>query len=137
MIVADINVFARPIGQYVVAEVLRLVGIRGKSIEDAIDAIMSNISMDIDQAPWVGVIWNPSTQRIIGGKAERGLMTSMISHALGLKINIKVRELKQKYRDTIESPKANLLSPITWSGSTVSTSSENEEQDTATEDENE
>ena len=131
------NYFARPIGQYIVAEVLKLVGIRGKSIEDAIDAIMSNISMDIDQAPWVGVIWNSSTQRIMGGKAERGLITAMISHALGLRINIKVRELKQKYRDTIEEPKATLLSPISWSGSTLSTSSENEEQDTAAEDENE
>jgi len=59
----------------------------------------------------------------MGGKAERGLITAMISHALGLRINIKVRELKQKYSDTIEDPKATLLSPITWSGSTLSTSS--------------
>ncbi|NEP58324.1 MAG: DGQHR domain-containing protein [Symploca sp. SIO2G7] len=132
--IAGGNVFARPIGQYVIAEVLKLVGIRGKSIEDAIDGIMSNISMDIDQAPWVGVIWNQSRQRIMGGKAERGLIASMINHALGLKINIKVRELRQKYRDTIEDQKATLLSPISWSGKTTSTSSENEEQDTAAED---
>lgn len=72
--------------------------------------------MDIEQAPWVGVIWNSTTQRIIGGKSERALIVSMISHALGLKINLKVRELKQKYRDTIGNQKSALLPPINWSG---------------------
>jgi DNA sulfur modification protein DndB len=114
--VAGGNVFARPIGQYIIADVLQSVGIQGKSIEDAIDAIMDNISMDIEQAPWVGVIWNPTTQRIIGGKSERALIASIISHALGLRINLKVRELKQKYRDTVGNQKSALLLPINWSG---------------------
>jgi len=42
--------FCRPIGQYIIADVLQSVGIQGKSIEDAI-AIMDNISMDIEQPP--------------------------------------------------------------------------------------
>ncbi|MBX9252915.1 DGQHR domain-containing protein [Desmonostoc muscorum CCALA 125] len=114
--IAGGNVFARPIGHFILADVLKLVGVQGKSIEDAIDAIMAHVPMDIDKAPWVHVIWNPTTQRIIGSKSERALIASMISHALGLKINIKVRELKQKYRDTIEDFKANLIEPIDWSG---------------------
>lgn len=114
--IAGGNVFARPIGQYIIADVLKSVGNRGKSIEDAIDAIMDNISMDIEQAPWVSVIWNPTTQRIIGGKSERALLVSIISYALGLKINFKVRELKQKYRDTIGNQKSTLLPTINWSG---------------------
>ena len=117
--IAGGHVFARPIGQYIIADVLKLVGIQGKSIEDAIDAIMYNISMDIEQVPWVGVIWNPTTQRIIGSRSERTILASIISHALGLKINLKVRELKQKYRDTIGDQKAALLSPINWSGSNI------------------
>lgn len=119
--IAGGNVFARPIGQYIIADVLKLVGNQGKSIEDAIDAIMDNISMDIEQAPWVGVIWNPTTQRIIGGKSEKLLIASIISHALGLKINLKLRELKQKYRDTIGDQKAALLPPINWSGRATNT----------------
>ncbi len=83
--IAGGNVFARPIGQYIIAEVLKTVGNQEKSIEDAIDAIMDNISMDIEQAPWVAVIWNPTLQRIIGSKSERLLLASIISHALGLK----------------------------------------------------
>ncbi|MDF5732149.1 MAG: hypothetical protein PUP92_30135 [Rhizonema sp. PD38] len=114
--IAGGNVFARPIGHFILADVLKLVGVQGKSIEDAINVIMTHIPMNIDKAPWVRVIWNPTTQRIIGSKSERALIASMISHALGLKINMKVRELKQKYRDTIEDSRANLIEPINWSG---------------------
>lgn len=125
--IAGGNVFARPIGQQIIAEVLKSVSIQGESIEDAIDTIMSNISMDIDQSPWVGVIWNPTTQRILSNKSsERFLLTSIISHALGLKINLKIRDLKQKYRETIGDKKAVLLPPITWSGTASNTLSEDD-----------
>jgi DNA sulfur modification protein DndB len=51
---------------------------------------MDNITMDIDQEPWVGVIWNPIKQRIVGKSSDRALIASIISHALGLKINLKI-----------------------------------------------
>lgn len=124
--IAGGSVFARPIGQHIVADVLKSVSIQGKSIEDAIDAIMANITMDIDQEPWVGVIWNPIKQRIVGKSSDRTLIASIISHALGLKINLKIRDLKQKYRDTIGDKKAVLLSPITWSGRATHTLSEDD-----------
>jgi DNA sulfur modification protein DndB len=114
--IAGGNVFARPIGQFIIADVLKIVSIQGKSVEDAISAIMSSIPMDIDKAPWAYVIWNPTTQKIIGGKSEKMLIASIINHALGLKINIKVKELKQKYRDTINDQKAGLIESIAWSG---------------------
>jgi DNA sulfur modification protein DndB len=133
--IAGGNVFARPMGQFIMAEVLKLVSIQGKSMEDAIDAIMNNISMDIDQAPWVGVVWNSSKQTIMGGKAERSLIASIISHALGLKIKIKVRELTKKYRNTIENQKATLLPPIEWSGRPHSTLLEDEENESNIEEE--
>jgi DNA sulfur modification protein DndB len=134
--VAGGNVFARPIGQYIIADVLKLVGIQGKSIEDAIDAIMTNISMDIDEAPWAGVIWNPTTQRIVGNKSERSLLAAIISYALGLKITQKIRDIKQKYRDAIGNPKAPLLPPINWSGRTTNALSEEEENESGAEGEN-
>lgn len=128
------NIFARPIGQYIIAEVLKSVGSQGKSISDAIDAIMTNISMDIDQAPWVDVIWNPIQKTIINSK--RTLVSSLISHALGIKINLKVRELKQKYRDTIGYQRANLLPPIKWSGRNINHVSEDDENEANAEDGN-
>ncbi|MBV9925650.1 MAG: DGQHR domain-containing protein [Acidobacteria bacterium] len=111
------NAFARPMGQFVVAEVLRSVSINGKSVEDAIDTIMSNIPMDIDEAPWVNVIWNPATQNITGGKKERRLLVSLISYALGLKGAPKIRELNRAYRDISGNKRATALPLIEWSGS--------------------
>jgi len=125
--IAGGSVFARPIGQHIIAEVLKSVSIQGKSIEDAIDTIMTNISMDIDRAPWAGAIWNSTMQRILSNKSsERSLIASIISHALGLKISPKIRELKQKYRDTIGDQKAALLPPINWSGRATDTVLEEE-----------
>jgi DNA sulfur modification protein DndB len=127
--IAGGNVFARPIGQFVIAEVIKLALIQGKSVEDTIEAIMANVSMNIDQSPWVRVIWNPSTQRIIGNQSDRQLLALMISHSLGLKIKWKVRDLKQKYRDIIEDQKASLLSPIEWIGNQNNTFDESEENE--------
>lgn len=110
------SVFARPIGQFIVAEVMKLSGIQGKSMKDCATAILSNIPMDIDDAPWSNIIWNPGTRNIIGSKSERRLLVDIIAHALGLKTQAKVRELRQQYRDTTNNPKADLLSPIEWSG---------------------
>lgn len=111
------SAFARPIGQFVIAEVLKLVGLQGKSVIDAIPAIMNNVSMDIDTPPWANIIWNPASKKIIGGKAERRLLSSLIAHALGLRTGFKVRELKQQYRDFSNNALAELLPPISWSGS--------------------
>jgi DNA sulfur modification protein DndB len=106
------NVFARPLGQFVVAEVLRSVSINGKSVDDAIDIIMSKIPMDIDEAPWVNVIWNPATQNIQGGKKERKLLVSLINYALGLKGAPKIRELNRAYRDISGNKRATALPQI-------------------------
>jgi len=113
------SVFARPMGQFVLAEVLRSVAINGRSIEDAIDAIMSEVSMDIDDDPWVNVIWNPETRNIQGGKKERGLLVSLLSFSLSLKGAPKVRELNKLYRDISGNKRATALPLIEWSGTNV------------------
>lgn len=45
----------------------------------------------------------------------------MISHALGLNISLKIRELKQKYRDPTGDKKAVLLPQLNWSGRNAET----------------
>ena len=124
--------FARPIGQFIIADVLKLAGIQGKSIEDTVDAIMKNISMDIDQEPWVNVIWNPDTRTIESGKNRRNLAVDLISFALRLKGTPKFRELTKLYRDISGNKKANVLPEIQWSGNVVEENSEDnpEEQET-------
>ncbi len=113
------SVFARPIGQFIIAEVLKNVGVQRRSIPDAIDALMENISMDIDQEPWVGVIWNSNTHQITANRTTRTLLVHVLSHALGLRIVPKVRELTQTYRDTVGNRKATVPPIISWSGSTM------------------
>ncbi|MCA1579159.1 MAG: DGQHR domain-containing protein [Acidobacteria bacterium] len=110
------SVFARPMGQFVIAELLRSVAMNGRSIEDAIDAIMSEVSMDIDDDPWVNVIWNPETRNIQGGKKERGLLVSLLSFSLSLKGAPKIRELNKLYRDISGNKRATALPLIDWSG---------------------
>lgn len=122
--VAGGNVFARPIGQYILADTLKIVSMNGKSLEDAIDAIMVNVSMDIDQSPWVNIIWNPENQTIKGGKKERTFIATIIAHVLGLKTKTGVRELKQNYRAISGNKKATLPEQVTWSGNTSITPSE-------------
>src|SRR5581483_6369652 len=118
------NVFARPIGQYTIADTLKLVSLHQKSLEDAIDTIMANVSMNIDDAPWVNVIWNPNDQTIKGGKKERALISNLIAHALGLKTKMGVRDLKQKYREISGMKKVTLPPQVQWSGNTEFTSPE-------------
>ncbi|HYG09254.1 MAG TPA: DNA sulfur modification protein DndB [Pyrinomonadaceae bacterium] len=111
------NVFARPMGQYIIAEAVSTASISGGSAEDAIDAIMGNVSMNIDDDPWVGLVWNPEARNIIGGRAQRTLITNLISQALGLKINVGVRELRKKYKELSGLKRVSLLPTIDWSGS--------------------
>jgi DNA sulfur modification protein DndB len=132
------NVFMRPIGQYVIAEVIKQAGIQRKSIPEVIQAIMTHVSMDIDKAPWVDLIWNSSKRTIMGTKKEQAIIVAMICHALGLKKplnakskkSLKVRDLKQEYRDAIGDPKASLLQPIVWSGRTIQSHEEDDEDNT-------
>jgi DNA sulfur modification protein DndB len=111
------NVFARPMGQYILAEVISTASISGKSAEDTIDAIMGNISMDIDDVPWVGLVWNPEARNIVGGRTQRSLIANLISQALGLKINMGIRELRKKYKELSGFKRVSLLPTIEWSGS--------------------
>ena len=63
---------------------------------------------------------------------------AIICHALGLKKpfnakskkSLKVRDLKQEYRDAIGDPKASLLQPIDWSGRTIQSHEDDDEDNT-------
>lgn len=110
------SIFARPIGQAVVAEVVKIALLQGHQASDVVMAIMKNVSMHVDDAPWANVIWQPLTKKIQGAKSERHFVSNIICYALGLKIKDKVSVLKKRYRDTVQDPKASLLPPIKWSG---------------------
>jgi len=109
------EVFAYPIGYFIIAEVLKLAAEKGKSIEDTIDALMTNIPTNIDQKPWINIIWNPITHKIIDGKRERKLMVLLLGVSLNLQDASKTSELTQLYQDIV----VNLDSPlpiIKWTG---------------------
>ena len=112
------SVFARPMGQYVICEVVRNATIQGKSAIDTIDAVMANLPLDIDERPWAGVTWNSSTHTIQGSSSERRLLVQIICYSLGIKIPVKQRDLLQSYRNIVENQKATFpLQSISWIGS--------------------
>ena len=110
------NVYARPLGQFILADTLKLVSMNGKSLEDALDTIMTSVSTDIDDSPWAGVIWNPENHTIESGGSKRKLATQILAHVLGLKTKVGVRELKQQYRAITGNKKAVLPEQVVWSG---------------------
>lgn len=119
------SIFARPMGQYAVCEVVKNAALQGRDPLETIDAILANVLMDVDERPWLGAVWNASSRTIKGGAKERKLIAEIISYALGLKTTSKQRELLQKYKDAVESQKATFpVKDIVWSGTVTEESSE-------------
>jgi DNA sulfur modification protein DndB len=119
------SIFARPMGQYVICEVLQNALVQGRDVFQTIDAIMTNVSMDVDERPWAGVVWNSSAHVIKGTNGDRKLLANIISYALGLKTLSKHQEILQKYRNTVENEKATFpVKRIEWIGSVEETNEE-------------
>jgi DNA sulfur modification protein DndB len=119
------SIFARPMGQFIVCEVIRNASVQDRDPLDTIDAIMANVSMDVDERPWTGAIWNASSRTIKGSASDRKLLAEIISYALSLKTTSKHRELLQKYKDTVENQKATFpVKDIEWSGTVAEEESE-------------
>lgn len=119
------SIFARPMGQLILCEVIRNAAVQGRDPLETVDAIMANVSMDVDERPWAGVVWNASSHTIKGSGGDRKLLAEIISYALSLKTTTKHRELLQKYRNTVENQKATFpVKDISWTGTVA-----NEDQD--------
>ena len=63
----------------------------------AIDFLAKMPCKLIDE-PWVNIIWNPDTKRILGAKSERNFIVEVLCHMSGIaKYNLNKGEIKKQY----------------------------------------
>ncbi|MBT9556592.1 MAG: DGQHR domain-containing protein [Myxococcales bacterium] len=103
------SALARPLGQMVVAEVISAALRQKQPQVEFIRRLMTEVSYDLNSPPWAKVIWNPETQKILSGKANRELVKHLLLDQLELKSSMSRRELLREYRATTQDKKVKLL----------------------------
>ena len=93
------SIWLRPIGQLVFSEIIKNSILEGNDISEIMKKLNS-LPKDLNLEPWVNVIWNPSTKRISGAKAERTFITDALCKATNLsKVNISKKDISKKYSE--------------------------------------
>lgn len=91
------SIWVRPNVQLIMAQVLKHAILDGKDLAVIIDAL-NRLPPVFNEEPWVRIIWNPSTQRVIGGKQEALFLVNLILHATGVaKPGMHIGEMKELY----------------------------------------
>lgn len=103
------SVIVRPIGQLALCDAL------ADAMRDGMDSTMfltrffGEVSLNLDDAPWKKLVWNPEARAIAGGKKERTLAGYLILHKFGVKIPVKQRQLLEDYRKATQDKTVKLL----------------------------
>ena len=96
------SIWVRPIFHLIVADCIKLGLLDGMPLDEIVKRL-DKLPEKLDQEPWVKVIWNDGTKRIIGGKAERDLLVDILCHATGVaKPGKTLKDLKEKYGEYYE-----------------------------------
>ena len=77
------DIWVRPITQLIMAEFVSRALHEGRSLQDIVKYV-KKIPAKLSQEPWVNVIWNPDTKRILGNKSERGFLVGALCSSFGL-----------------------------------------------------
>ena len=90
------HVLFRPIGQQAFSGALGVLRSRGISTEDAV-ANLSLAPMELSQLPWVNVMWNPITNRMVN--SYRTLGEALFLHMVGEPPRSPRYDLEARYQD--------------------------------------
>jgi DNA sulfur modification protein DndB len=91
------NVWMRPISQLIFATFIKRVLLNGGSVNQAIDFLIKT-PCELTDEPWVNIIWNPDTKKIVGAKSERNFIVEVLCHISELAIpSINKDEIDRKY----------------------------------------
>ncbi len=101
----------RPVGLEIVASVIGEAVDSGLLEEKAIKRV-SNISMDLANEPWVGLLWDKTNQRMLTDPTHKEVAKQLLFYMIGgnlAKMGTKEEELRQEYagllnRDKSEEP---------------------------------
>ena len=72
----------RPVGLLIIAHVVRRAKDSGLSEREAIKRI-SEVSMELTDEPWVGLLWDKTNQRMISGTTSQKVARQLLFYAIG------------------------------------------------------
>ena len=93
----------RPVGLLIVAHVVRQAKDSGLTEKEAIKRI-SEISMELTDEPWVGLLWDKTNQRMISGPPPQKVAKELLFYNIGGdldEINTSEEKLRQEYAGLI------------------------------------
>ena len=72
----------RPVGLLIIAQVVRLAKDSGLSQKEAIKRI-SEVSMELTDEPWVGLLWDKTNKRMISGTTSQKVAKQLLFYIIG------------------------------------------------------
>lgn len=96
----------RPIGQKAFAKAIRVLMDRRWTMERGIEAL-AKIPMELSEAPWEHVLWNPGTKRI-NTKVSPLLPENICLYYVGQETSKSSYDLLKAYREAVNNPEARL-----------------------------
>ena len=93
----------RPVGLLIIAQVVRLAKDSGLSQKESIKRI-SEVSMELTDKPWVGLLWDKTNKRMISGTIPQKVAKQLLFYAIGGDLS----DIKTSY-DAVRREYAGLL----------------------------
>jgi DNA sulfur modification protein DndB len=96
----------RPVGLLSLANAIAKSEKAGYPIEDTIRR-MSNLNLELTKEPWVGLLWDDASKRMITGKENQKVALSLILYMIGYDLDtlgIEVNKLKIDYAAMLKKP---------------------------------
>ena len=99
----------RPVGMLVVARAIKIAEGLGKSHPESI-GLISQVNMEINSIPWVGVLWDDIGKRMITRKENQETAAELLLFMIGIEYT-PVKLLKIKYASALNRPENEIVLP--------------------------
>lgn len=100
----------RPLGQQAFASAVRVMMDRGVSMEGAVQDL-AKVPMQLDQPPWLFVVWDPSKQSVIRNFGSRNI-EGILLYLMGQRPRSPISSILQRYRTYVGDDNVTLPTPI-------------------------
>ncbi len=99
----------RPVGILAVARAMKMAEGLGKSYPESL-ALISQVNMDINSIPWVGVLWDDIGKRMITRKENQETAAELLLFMIGIEYT-PIQRLKAKYASALNRPEDEIQLP--------------------------
>ncbi len=105
------QILFRPVGLQAFASALGGLCSKGVDLETAIKSLCE-LPMEISEPPWINVIWNPNTKRMISQKQNIAIAEDIFLHMLGYAPRGNRSDLRTRYNNLFDDPSADPFKSI-------------------------